>query len=173
MEKLCGFFHIVLAKFMPIAVTIPPLVLTIGGYVVNYHSDDKTFYLIVPAMYVWNVALQRPFWIAPNAHIFNRFPFDWKTLVGYPIALLAQYAGSFTGMMAFVPIICFFIGSCWLVSSFVRDLTTELAQYFSDGQHPRKASGTKGAEMMNHFIRIIQFHVDAKQLSDASDSLFR
>lgn len=105
-----------------------------------------------------------------STRIPNRYPFNWQTLVGYPIALLTQCAGTFSGLICFVPIPCLFIGSCCLVSSFVEDVTTELKQHFSDGQFQRCVGEATNAEMMNHFIKLVQFHMDTKQLSGNPDS---
>lgn len=48
-----------------------------------------------------------------------------------------------------------------LVSSFVEDLTNELNIHFNAGK-----SQQNDAETKNHFVKIVQFHVDTKQLSD-------
>lgn len=101
----------------------------------------------------------------------NRFPFNWQTPIAYTIALLTQCAGTISGLICFVPILCLFIGSSWLVSSFVDDLTTELSQHFSDGQFQCCVGETADAETMDHFVRIMQFHMDANQLSTNSDPL--
>lgn len=147
---------------------IPPLVLTVGDYIVH---DDKTFYLLIPAMYVflWNAPLNRIEW---NTQISNRFPFNWQTPVGYPIALLTQCAGTFSGLICFVPIPCLFIGSSWLISSFIEDVTIELNQHFNDGQFPHSLGESADAETMSHFVRIIQFHIYANKLSANPDPSF-
>lgn len=110
----------------------------------------------------------RSFWFAFFLHQFSRcrYPFNEQTLLGYPIALLMQCSAAFCVFVCYVPIVCLFVGSCWLISSFVEDLTTELSQHFNvDEQFWQNSATSKPADITNHFIQIIKFHVDAKKLS--------
>lgn len=90
---------------------------------------------------------------------FIRFPFDWRTVIGYLIALLSQCAALLSILISFIPIICILIGSCWLSIVFVKDLINELAHLNtakSKRNHP---------EIRAHFCQIVQSYADAKQLS--------
>lgn len=87
---------------------------------------------------------------------FFRLPFDWKTLPGYIITLFVQYTYTSVVCLSMYPTFCFFLGSCWLIKSFVNDITNELID-FNTIENRYKAR--------QMFCKTMQNMSDVKQLS--------
>lgn len=89
-----------------------------------------------------------------------RLPFNWKTPIGYLIALSAEYASVHSALFGFTPVTSFFVGSAFLTTCFVRDIENELPQLNVIARSTRSRK-----KMMERFCYIVRFHSDAKQLS--------
>lgn len=91
----------------------------------------------------------------------HRLPFDIKSPGGYFLAALIETISAFYTNMLLISIACPFIGSSWLIISFLKDITTDLTHLkvgkLSDHKNRRK--------LHRHFCRILQLHSDTKQLS--------
>lgn len=68
-----------------------------------------------------------PFYISFGFHRillkFFRLTFDWKTPLGYLIAVLLELASTTFASFIILPIVCLVIGSCHLITSFIRTIT--------------------------------------------------
>lgn len=53
-------------------------------------------------------------------------PFDWTTPLGYFITLLIQCILAYYTVLFLTPTLCFLCGSCFLLKSFVDDVTNDL-----------------------------------------------
>lgn len=89
-----------------------------------------------------------------------RFPFDWKTPVGYCLAFVIECAAAFSVCSSLIPMICFHAGSCWLFVSFVNDTIIILSLFnlnVSNENHDR---------VKERFFNIIKLQSVLKELSD-------
>lgn len=93
--------------------------------------------------------------------LFFRFPFNWKTPLGYLIAFLIEYVAMCAEVCTFIPLLSFFIGTCWVVAAFAKDLTDQLTHLNYHGQ-----TNQSHAELKGNFNKILQLYSDARQLSD-------
>lgn len=65
----------------------------------------------------------------PNMFFLNSsLPFNWQTKFGYLIALIIEAIGASTISLCGVPVICFLVGSCWLLKTIIQDITNDLSQ---------------------------------------------
>lgn len=88
-------------------------------------------------------------------------PFDWTTPVGYAIALIGSFTAIYAVLLGVSPILSFFIGSCWLIVTFTKDVTNDLSQF--SAAELRKTNQV-GLEM--RFCNVIRQLSDTKQLSN-------
>lgn len=91
----------------------------------------------------------------------HRLPFNWKTPIGYMIALASEWAIIHSAILT-AAIFVFFVGSAWLIICLIKDITNDLSELNITGTslHSRR-------ELRERFCYIIQFYSDAKQLSVA------
>lgn len=103
-------------------------------------------------------------------------PFNWKTPLGYLIALLFECISSYYAALFLVPLLCFLFGSCFLLRSFVKDITNDLSllNACTTSAKPKNKSGTnknltntkRNDEKIEQIFRnSIQCHTELKQLS--------
>lgn len=90
---------------------------------------------------------------------FDRFPFDWKTPLGYSIAFLSQAAGSLTILVAYIQLVNLIVGSCWIFIVIAGDITKD-ATAFNKEAH---TSNGNRIEMVKRFRDLVQTYSDAKQ----------
>lgn len=92
----------------------------------------------------------------------NRLPFNWRTPFGYAIALCLQAIGTYCTSADGIPVVCSMIGCCWLLKTFVQDITHDLAQFVANdifqGSFDR-------SETMEHFTNVVKSFTIVKQLS--------
>lgn len=74
------------------------------------------------------------------------------------IALIAQSIPIYCTLFCAHSTISFLIGSCWLIVSFVNDITNDLPLLNVGGASNRN-------EITKRFCRIVEFYMDVKQLS--------
>lgn len=58
----------------------------------------------------------------------SSLPFNWNTKLGYVIALVIEAIDASTISLCGVPVICFFVGSCWLLKVIIEDITNDLSK---------------------------------------------
>lgn len=81
--------------------------------------------------------------------------------MGYIIALLAESIGVCCTAISAVSIICYFIGSCWLLRALVEDITNDLSFLTADETSPAE----RYKKMMKRFYNSIRDFSKAEQLS--------
>lgn len=98
---------------------------------------------------------------------FRRLPFNWKTPLGYSIAIAFEGATLHSVTLGFTPIFCIFLGSAWLEIAFIEDIANDLAEVNSSID---ASNGNKRRDLTERFCYIIRFYSDAKQLSSGADN---
>lgn len=94
-----------------------------------------------------------------------RYPFDWRTPVGYLFAWIAQCMAVF-GVMNTVPIFNMIFGSSWLFYVMTGDIINDVAA-FNATLKIEKFDGDR-AELIGRFLKIIRYYSDAKQWASLS-----
>lgn len=96
-----------------------------------------------------------------------RFPFDWKTRIGYLICILLQFPPTMATGELFICIIIPPIGFCLFLYDFVSDIEINLRLLNANWHKTVKNSSNIDGktEMKRKLLSIIQFHSEAKQLS--------
>lgn len=70
------------------------------------------------------------------------------------------FAGAiFCLLFGIIPIVCLFVGSCWLFIAFAKDLTNELLGLDAS------ARDKNYPELMERFTKLVEMHMNIKQLS--------
>lgn len=95
-----------------------------------------------------------------------RFPFNWKTPLGYLIALLFETIAQFCVQVMQVPISCFFIGTCWFAMAFIDDILNDVT--ILNGYAKRMRNAWK---VQKQFYFIVQNIADVQQLSIKLESI--
>lgn len=86
-----------------------------------------------------------------------------KTPLGYLIVLLFQWATGYYVALFIAPVLLFLYGSCFLLKSFVKDITTDL-KLLNVNKTSAKSHGND-KKMEKIFCSIVQCHLDLIQLS--------
>lgn len=92
----------------------------------------------------------------------KRLPFNWKTPLGYSIALCLQAIGTYCTSANGVSIVCSMIGCCWLLKTFVEDITKDLANLEANDIF-RGSIGQ--SEIKGRFNSEVKYFTMVKQLS--------
>lgn len=90
--------------------------------------------------------------------LFSRFPFNWKTPLGYLIAFSIVSIGAFFTICCEVYVICFIVESTWLFSFFVQDIANDLPNLnaVADRSHANER------QLRQCFGKIARCHSDVK-----------
>lgn len=102
-----------------------------------------------------------------SSHLILRLPFDYKTPFGFLLLSFVQIPWAFCIVFSAVPVISFFIGSCWLFTSFVKDVTNDLHQLNLAGKSKRGRMNVK-----ERFCNLVQVYTNLKELSSNLPSFF-
>lgn len=140
--------------------TIPAIILSYIKFYVIGLSEEESFELPSPMM-----SVQTNYRLESQKHfrIFNffRLPFDAQSPFGYFVAASLQAITTFSSNMLFICMLCPLLGSCWMIISFLKDITNDLAHL-----KIRKLSNENShAKLKHQFCRVIALHSDVKQLS--------
>lgn len=96
-------------------------------------------------------------------------PFSWKTPFGFLLTMLFETVMDLTALAIFIPVATFFIGSCWQFCCIVDDSSTlGLAVTPVASTSIAVTNGTKkltARKWKKDFCTLVQFHLDAKELS--------
>lgn len=95
-----------------------------------------------------------------------RFPFDTNNLIGYLIAVIAEYFFTLNLELFIMSIMIIAIGSCVILISLAKDMQCGLNALNDSAMETEDESEDK-AQLLNE---LIEFHANAKQLSE-SDAL--
>lgn len=107
----------------------------------------------------------------PNIRVFSlkkcklitiRFPFDWKTLVGYSVVIFEQISATMCHGYIGGFFIVSFIGFCKFCYTLTIDINDSL-QVINDDV--KTSNPKERMKWMNALTKIIQFHGDSQQLS--------
>lgn len=82
-------------------------------------------------------------------------PINWRTPHWYLFILICEAATAFYTCLFFSASSCFFLGSCWMLISFVEDITNDVPLLNEPDEGPNKIKA--------HFYDIIRSYSDAKQ----------
>ena len=89
--------------------------------------------------------------------------FNWKIPSGYLVAFFDEMIADTVGGLTYVPLISFFIGSCWIIISIIKDIMTDL-RFLEVNNGSNKCV----AELKKSFCKIIKFYADTKGYSEDS-----
>lgn len=90
-----------------------------------------------------------------------RWPFNWKTPIGYIFVYLDEFTTQNIGALFCVPLLGILVGSCWLTVAYVNDISDELAFLESNKMSKKSAN-----ELKEPFCKTINLYSDAKELSN-------
>lgn len=98
-----------------------------------------------------------------STFVFNsRLPFNWKTPVGYFVALLMQCIEILYMTSAGVPVLCFLFHSCQLMEAFVQDISEGISHL--NINKPTSADRSQ-SQIAAIFIDFVENISTVKQLS--------
>lgn len=95
----------------------------------------------------------------------KRYPFDWKTPVGYVACLVIQIPSIFILVEVYVDILALFVGFCTFMTDFANDLSENLRKMNEDFNRVINGNSTiiERTDIKSNFMDIIQFHSDARE----------
>lgn len=103
--------------------------------------------------------------------IYIRMPFSWKTPLGFILTIICETFSDAVALAIGVPIITFFVGSCWLFHCILKNSPT------LNRNHARLAASTSHSaddiELKRALCKMVQFYSDVKELSQPSCSNWR
>lgn len=160
-ELFSEIYYIGVVKLSMSGVVLPSVVSSFINYFI-YNMGEDSFFLSYPIVYVQFITDELSnFVIQIGSKLFYcRLPFNWRTPHGYLIALIFESIASFTVGSFVVPPICFFIGSCFLITSFVNDITVKIAHL-----HVNKRSEGRNQRIEEDLINIIDDISEVNELS--------
>lgn len=161
-ERLCKFLAIVEIQSV-VSMTGPFFLYTFINYYI-LDVGEKSFLLPLPATLVsWTLKKK---WKRINStkeplftYFFNyRWPFNWKTPLGYFIAWFLQVVGVSVSHFTATVLFNFFLGSCWLFFAMAEDITKDLVAFNNDVKR-----NDNPEERIKLFCDIVQLYSDAKK----------
>lgn len=93
-----------------------------------------------------------------------RLPFNWKSPVGYFVALLMQCIEILYMTSAGVPVLCFLFQSCQLMEAFVQDISEGISHLDINRSTPNSAYESQ-SQVAASFVDFINNISTVKQLS--------
>lgn len=107
--------------------------------------------------------------MVPLLFLYHRLPFiDWRTPVGYLIALLCESLAVYVNVLCAIPCICSIIGTCWIAITCVKDVANDLPSLTIDN----KRSLQNRKKVKEHFCNFVQSYLDLKELSENKFQIF-
>lgn len=82
-------------------------------------------------------------------------PINWRTPHWYLFILICEAATAFYTCLFFSASSCFFLGSCWMLISFVEDITNDVPLLNEPDEGPNKIKA--------NFYNLLRSYSDAKQ----------
>lgn len=164
-EKISKLFYITFMRLTFVSISSSSLIITAINYFI-YDLKDESYYLSFPVMYVVapkfsQMKIHKKFTSSLNSPL-CRLPFNWKTPLGYSLALLGFFTAMYATLLSNCPIVPSVISSCWLIITFITDIKNELSQL--NATVTRKVNQRKFKKRLCVIIQ--QFSV-IKQLSES------
>lgn len=88
----------------------------------------------------------------------QRFPFNWKTPLGYLVGWLAESAGFYNLALMVVLLVNSVISTCWFFIFMTDDITNDLEAFNNDVKTKQNRD-----DQINRFASIVQFYSEAKE----------
>lgn len=97
--------------------------------------------------------------------VFSRYPFDWKTPIGYAVCIFIQLSKFYLLIEVYACAMIVTIGFCLFVSAFVSDIEEKLRQFNEDvvALEGKKVTAKEHIMLTTKFSEIIEFHAEAKE----------
>lgn len=165
-------------SYFTLASILPCVLFPISYTAVAYYilvSGADSYYLFPPTKCV-QIYLQFQIMtkvaFALNVFLFllmERWPFEWKSPMGYLVAWLCESAGITIVITSIVPFFSYLFGSCWLFLFVADDITKDLTAFNIDVITTERAFTTRTldtlncAELMNKFCATIRIYTHAKE----------
>lgn len=139
MEKIERMSELIdlMAKLACSSAIVSPLSIISVNYFV-YGLGDESF------------RFQGTFWL----------PFDANTPLGFCVASTFEGASVFATAFLVRPIICLFIGTCWSVESFLKDIGRDISHL-----RKRKIANLNKQKITERFCNFVRCHIDVEELS--------
>lgn len=93
-------------------------------------------------------------------------PFNANKPIGFFLAVLLLYVADYATVYCFTPIGCVFIGSCWSIITFLKDIAKDLSHL-----KKRKILNLSTGKLTKHFRNFVRFHADVEELSGLHSSI--
>lgn len=170
-EKWSEIFHFVFVKMSIPGNVMPCLTITLFAYLTTDQSKESAFRLMFPASWVLSKSSLTFPWTEPLIisvrNFFNsiRFPFNWRTPLGYLIAFSGQSLGLFYIVQFYCAILCYFYEFCLFSTAFAEDIRREFIALTE--------AKKKSKEFQEKMTEIIDLHSQAKELSWIFERKFR
>lgn len=91
-------------------------------------------------------------------------PFSWQNPPGFILTMIFEAIVDLISIATYVPLVTYFIGSCWLFICILNDSPT-----LSSGNGTSTIANTSDAaddtELKEDFCKMVQFYSDVKELS--------
>lgn len=91
-------------------------------------------------------------------------PFDTNQPIGFLLASVFQYMSVFAALSFSKSIICIFIGSCWSIVTFLKDIAKDISHL-----NKKKIANLNKRELTERFWNFIRFHTDVEELARCLD----
>lgn len=87
-------------------------------------------------------------------------PFDANTPSGFCVASIFECASIYATACFVRPVICLFIGTCWSVESFLKDIGRDISHL-----RKRKIANLNKQKITERFCNFVRCHIDVEELS--------
>lgn len=98
-----------------------------------------------------------------NSYMQSRLPWNWKTPLGYSLGFFLEGCALLFSTLLSITIICFFVGSSWIIITFVGDITKDLKYLNIDKPNDSNEHHTAAQQP---FYNIVKLYADVKELSN-------
>lgn len=137
-EQMSKLTHLIMVKISTASTLISPLLITFINYFV-YGMGDESF------------RFDGALW----------FPFDKNKPGGFFMAVLFQCLTVCGTFCCVTPIACVYIGSCWSIVTFLKDLANDMSFF-----KKKKISNSNKQALTECFYNFVQIHANVQELSD-------
>lgn len=115
---------------------------------------EDSFQLCAPAWFVFPIQICELFQIID----FTRYPFNWKTPLGYFVAFILQCAGALSLACTYGHFIYLIVASSWLFIVFANDITKDMVEF----NKTALSSNGNRTELTGSIRDLMQIYSDAK-----------
>lgn len=136
-ERMSKLIYLILVKLTTASIAISQIQITSINYFV-YDMGDESFHF------------DGTMW----------FPFNPNRPVGLFTATLFECVSAFAEFSFFTPIGCVYIGSCWSIVTFLKDIVKDISCLRKE-----KILKLTEQDLTERFCNFIQFHADVEELS--------